>query len=485
MSINIKTNFGPTTKSLGDQGAFRNAMYHQDKDNKRENKIQVLKTPVKDQNTEQNIKNEQFRLLSAEIKGELTNVEEQMSIAQTACKALIEVENTLFEINELLSIVSKETSCNSAMREADQQELQGLIKQINKVADETSYRHKPLLDGSHGVRGVVNGENLEFIDMLPDSKTSPLRGYEIYVTQQAKRAELCGQIPFSQHMVDNQELLTIEEGGNENRFVAKKGDSVDDTFNYLANWFSKREIPLELVRNADNILHIRHLQYGSDYKFSASSSTAGVISSESEKLTHSTPGCNVMGTINGIKCIGHGQFLTVPENHEDIRGLTVRYTGNEVPSECFAGIVSVVQNGFQFLTGSSNYQSNQLSLRNFHASFLGMETENVSGFKSLQDINVLSSQKVKDSITVLKKSLSEVTEVKDKIESVCYSIIKDEMRELQEKLDLKLFPNNVHDSEENVQVLAEQTKNIITEDTSKSSMAQAHQDQSNVLSLLK
>ena len=485
MSINIKTNFGPTTKSLGDQGAFRNAMYHQDKDNKSGNKIHVSKTTVKDQNTAQNIKNEEFRLLSAEIQGELTNVEEQMSIAQTAGKALIEVENTLFEINELLLIVSNETSCNSAMREADQQELQELIEQINKVADETSYRHKPLLDGSHGVRGVVNGEHLEFIDMLPDSKTSPLRGYEIYVTQQAKRAELCGQIPFSQHMVDNQELLTIEEGGNENRFVAKKGDSVDDTFNYLANWFSKREIPLELVRNGNNILHIRHLQYGSDYKFSASSSTAGVISSESEKLTHSTPGCNVMGTINGIKCIGHGQFLTVPENHEDIKGLTVRYTGNEVPSECFAGIVSVVQNGFQFLTGSSNYQSNQLSLRNFHASFLGMETENVSGFKSLQDINVLSSQKVKDSITVLEKSLSEVTEVKDKIESVCYSIIKNEMRELQEKLDRKLFPNNVHDSEENVQVLAEQTKNIITEDTSKSSMAQAHQDQSNVLSLLK
>ena len=114
-----------------------------------------------------------------------------------------------------------------------------------------------------------------------------------------------------------------------------------------------------------------------------------------------------------------------------------------------------------------------------------METENVSGIKSLQDINVLSSQKVKDSIKVLEKSSSEVTEVKDKIESVCYSIIKNEMRELQEKLDRKLFPNNVHDSEENVQVLAEQTKNIITEDTSKSSMAQAHQDQSNVLSLLK
>ena len=369
--------------------------------------------------------------------------------------------------------------------EADQHELEELIEQINKVADETSYRHKPLFDGSHGVRGVVNGEHLEFIDMLPDSKTSPLKGYEIYVTQQAKRSELCGQIPFSQYMVENQELLSIEEGGIENRFVAKKGDSVDDTFYHLTNWISEREMPLEIVRNADNFLHIRHLQYGSDYKFSASSFTPGVISSESERLTPATPGCNLMGTINGIKCIGHGQFLTVPEIQEDIGGLTVRYTGNEVPPECFAGIVSVVQNGFQFLTGSSPYQTNQLSLRNFHASSIGMETENVSGFKSLQDINVLSDQKVKDSITVLEKSLSEVTAVKDRIESVCYSIIKNEMRELQEKFGRKLFTSQIPDSEDNVQALAEQTKSKITEDTCKSSMAQAHQDQGNVLSLLK
>ena len=485
MSINIKTNFGPTTKSLGDQGAFRNAMYHKEKDNKSESKIQLHKTPAKDQNTIQYIKNEEFRLLSAEIQGELTNVEEQMSIAQTAGKALIEVEKTLFEINELLLIVSNETSCNSAMREADQQELEELVKQINKVADETSYGHKPLLDGSHGVRGVVNGDNLEFIDMLPDSKTSPLKGYEIYVTQHAKRSELCGQIPLTQYMVDNKELITIAEGGSEKRFVTKEGHSVNDTFNHLIKWISEIEIPLEIIRNADNILHIKHLQYGSDYSFSASSSTAGVISPEGGILSNAISGCNVMGTINGIKCNGHGQFLTVPENKEGISGLTVRYTGNELPPECFAGIVSVVQNGFQFLAGNSNFQSNKLSLRNFHASYLGMETENVSGFKSLQEINVLSSQKVKDSITVLKKSLSEVTAVKDKIESVCYEIIKDEMRELQEKFGRKLFTSYIPNIEDNVQALAEQTKNKMTEDTSKSSMAQAHQDQGNVLSLLK
>mgnify|MGYP000683989857 CR=1 FL=1 len=68
MSINIKTNIGPTTKSLSDQGTFRNAMYHQDKDNKRENKKQVRKTPVKDQNTAQKIKNEEYFNITKEFQ---------------------------------------------------------------------------------------------------------------------------------------------------------------------------------------------------------------------------------------------------------------------------------------------------------------------------------------------------------------------------------------------------------------------------------
>ena len=59
------------------------------------------------------------------------------------------------------------------------------------------------------------------------------------------------------------------------------------------------------------------------------------------------------------------------------------------------------------------------------------------------------------------------------------------MRLLQIKFGRKLFTSQISDSEDNVLALAEQTKSKITEDTCKSSMAQAHQDQSNVLTLLK
>ncbi len=488
MSINIRTNISPTMKSLSEQGTFRNAMYQQDKEKQEKqekHKTSVHQSVAKNVTPVHLIKNEEFRLMSAGLQCELNHVEEQMSIAQTVASALLNVENSLIQIKELLVIVSSETEHNTALREADQQELEQLIKRINKVADETSYGHQPLLDGSHGVRGVANGEFLEFIDMNPDSKTSPLAGYEVFVKQAATRAELCGQTPLTQKMVDNGELLIFEESGIENRFSAQKGESVCNTFNRLANWIYEREIPLEIVPNADQILHIRHLQYGSSYKFSASSFTPGLISLVSQRITPSSPGLDVMGTINGITCVGHGQFLSVPVEHEHLGGLTIMYTGNETPPEYYAGTVSVAQNGFQFLSGNNTSQVQQLSLRNMHASSLGMEIENVSGFKSLQEINILSGQKIKDSISVLEKSMKEISVVKDKVESICYETFKNKIKDLQEEYGSILFTNQNPVIGQNVQVLAEQTKNRISEDSGQSSMAQAHQNHKTVLSLLK
>jgi flagellin-like hook-associated protein FlgL len=101
-------------------------------------------------------------------------------------------------MHELLVIVSNESKFNRAIRNADQAELEKLINQINKVANETSYGHHSLLDGSQGVRGVATGEFLEFVRMNPDSTTSPLSGYEVLITEVASRSELRGIHPLTQ-----------------------------------------------------------------------------------------------------------------------------------------------------------------------------------------------------------------------------------------------------------------------------------------------
>ena len=485
MSINIGANTASTMRSLSEQGTFRNSMYQQGEEKKERKPTPAPLTVIKDDLPDQVMKNEKIRVQSAVLQSEISHVEEDMSIVQTIARALSHVEKSLLEMNELLVLVSNETEFNSAVRLADQTELEQLINQINKVAVETSYGQHALLDGSHGVRGVATGKFLEFVGMNADSKTSPLSGYQILVTEVASRAELQGVRPFTQAMVDNEESLIFEEGGIANRFVTQRGVSVSNTFKRLSSWFSEREIPLEIILNSSQLLHFRHLQYGSSHSFGASSYTPGLISPESQRITLSKPGLDVKGFINAIPSFGHGQFLSAPADADGIGKLTVRYSGTELPADNIAGTVSVSQNGFQFQLGNPVPHIEQLSLGSIHAVELGRETENVSGFQSLQEIDIRTGQRVKDAMCVLEKSFAEVSAVKDRVEKLCGKTLKTSLLHLQQEHSNLIVSRPNLENSSKAQAFAEMTKKIITENAGRSSMAQAHQNSKTVLTLLK
>jgi flagellin len=333
MSINIRANTGSMMRSLSEQGTFRNSMYQQGEEKKEKEPTPLPLAVIEGDLTDLVIKNELNRVQSAGLQSEISHVEEDMSIVQTVARALTHVENYLLQMNELLVSVSNESELNSAVRLTDQTELEQLINQINKVADETSYGQHSLLDGSHGVRGIATGKYLEFVGMNVDSKTSPISGYQVLVTEVSMRSELQGVRPFTQAMIDNEETLIFEEGGIANRFVTQKGVSVTNTFKRLSRWIAEREIPLEIILNSNQLLHLRHLQFGSSHSFGASSYTPGLISPESQRITYAKPGLNVKGFINDIPSFGHGQFLSAPADADGIGELTVRYTGNEVPAD--------------------------------------------------------------------------------------------------------------------------------------------------------
>ena len=341
MSINIRTNLSPTMRSLSDQGTFRNSMYQHDDEKKNRKVNQESVKIVSDCLPDEFINKEKNRMKSAGLNCEISHLEEEISIAQTVSKALAKTKESLLQMQELVDLICNETELNSNLRKADKEELEELKNRINKIADETSYGQNFLLDGSRGVRGVATGKFLEFVGMNPNNKAKPLSGYEVEVTEVATRSELIGKCPLTQEIIDNAEIIIFEEGGISNRFISKRGESVSCTFRRLEDWISEREIPIEIVENSDQILHFRHLQFGSAYSFGVSSLTPGLISLESQKITFSKAGIDIKGAINGIQCFGHGQFLSAPEEVEEISKLTIRYSGNKTPIEKIAGIVSV------------------------------------------------------------------------------------------------------------------------------------------------
>ena len=486
MSINITSNIpSKNTRSLSDQGSFRNSMYQREEEKKNKGSFKESENLVREGLTHQYVKNDKIKIKSAGLNCEISNIEEEITIAQTVEKALINTEDSLIQMQELVYMIGKEKEFNSNLRNADQVELEQLINRINKISDETTYGKNILLDGSYGVRGVANGKFLEFVDMRYNSKLTPLSSYEVEVFEVATRSELKCEMLSTKKLIDNSENLIFEVDGICNRFVFKKGETFSSALKRLSDWISEREIPLEILANWDQILHFRHKQYGSGHVFGISVLKSGLIYKDDVNLIVSEPGKNIKGSINGVPCLGRGQFLSAPIDIDELSELIVRYAGDEVPSIKKVGVVTVSQNSFQFLDGSSYSFVKQLCLKSIHASELGKETENISGFKSLQDIDIKTSQRAKDSLCVIKKSLEEVIAVKEKVELVSGKTLKSNIQNLKQEHDKLVDSKHNIKSSGNARAFAELTKNKITENSSRSNLAQAHQNPDSVLTLLK
>nr|NIR46502.1 flagellin [Gemmatimonadota bacterium]NIR75920.1 flagellin [Candidatus Kutchimonas denitrificans] len=170
------------------------------------------------------------------------------------------------------------------MLEADQLELENALNSIDRITNNAQFGVKKLLDGSTGANGVGIGEGLEFIEASPATKASPVEGYDVRVFQQGTRARVDGTTPLTQELIDAGEELTIAEGGKTVSFRATPGQSVNQTIGLLSNEIEKAGLNVKLTKNEDDTLSIVHNEFGSEFGFSVSSSTEGVLSSQSRVM---------------------------------------------------------------------------------------------------------------------------------------------------------------------------------------------------------
>ena len=122
---------------------------------------------------------EQLRAQSAGLRQAIDNTEMGVSLMQTAEAALDEVSRTLVNARQIAVHAANEATNDPFMLQADQQELDNIIANVNRIATSTQYGKNYLLDGSKAGNGVINGTNLEFLQGGANAQTSGANGYEI------------------------------------------------------------------------------------------------------------------------------------------------------------------------------------------------------------------------------------------------------------------------------------------------------------------
>ena len=435
---------------------------------------------------------ENLRAQASGLKQAIDNSEMAVSLVQTAEAGLSEVSRALVQARQLAVHAGNEGVNDPNMMLADQREFDNILDQINRVASSTQYGQNYLLDGSRSGNGLTIGENLEFVEAGVNASSSGTGGYDITIKQASTRSFQSGTVALTQAMIDSGEQITISEGGRVVNFKTVEGQSVEQTMNDLTAAIDEAGVQLDLIRpdssktdsNAPQMISLRHKNFGSEHTFQVASNTVGLVSSSSDINDLVANGTDVSGEINGEETIGKGQVLTGAVGAGTTEGIKVRYTGESAPVGGKAGTITFVQNSLTFQVGGNANQFSQFSLRSMKAADLGRGESNVSDFKNLDEVKMLSASQAQDAIAVIDKAIEEVNSNRGEMGAFQKNNLESNLNYLRIAHENSVSSESVIRDADMAEEMATFTRNQIMMEASTSMLAQANQNSMTVLKLI-
>ena len=435
---------------------------------------------------------ENLRAQAAGLKQAIDNSEMAVSLVQTAEAGLSEVSRALVQARQLAVHAGNEGVNDPNMMLADQREFDNILDQINRVASSTQYGQNYLLDGSRSGNGLTIGEDLEFVEAGVNASSSGTGGYDITIKQASTRSFQSGTVALTQAMIDSGEQITISEGGRVVNFKTVEGQSVEQTMNDLTAAIDEAGVQLDLIRpdssktdsNAPQMISLRHKNFGSEHTFQVASNTVGLVSSSSDINDLVANGTDVSGEINGEETIGKGQVLTGAVGAGTTEGIKVRYTGESAPVGGKAGTITFVQNSLTFQVGGNANQFSQFSLRSMKAADLGRGELNVSDFKNLDEVKMLSASQAQDAIAVIDKAIEEVNSNRGEMGAFQKNNLESNLNYLRIAHENTVSSDSVVRDADMAHEMAEFTRHQIMTEASTAMLAQANQSSMSVMKLL-
>ena len=422
------------------------------------------------------------------LKQAINNNEVAVSMIQTAEGALAEVANTLIMIRQRAVASANEGVNDESMLQANQQEIENALTAIDMVAKNTQFGRKKLLDGSGSNSATATGTGLEFVSVTGGAKASGSNGYDVVIFREGQQAKFNGTTGLTQAMIDKGEELIIQEGGRTASLKLDSSYTVESAIRKLNDSAVKNGLEVS-IENKGGVIGITHNEYGSEHSFLVRSSTPGVLSRPTGSPSIVKNGMDVSGLINGESAIGRGQLLTGRRGNDSTEGLTVRWsgapglaiTGKPVGTE--VGKVSI-REGFRFQVGANADQAVSVAMGNMSSSQLARGLENESGFQSLADLDVRSTQGANDAITVVDAAINQVATTRGSLAAFQKNTLESNLT------SLRIASENMTSAESSIRdadmahELANYTRNQIMTQAATAQLAQANVMPNNIVRLL-
>lgn len=364
---------------------------------------------------------EQLRSQIAGLKQAISNTEVATSMVQTTEAALEEVSRILIDLRRLAVHASNDAANDKFALQADQHEVENIIEALNRIAEQTSFGSRKLLDGSGAITGDVIGNGLEFVSGSAKTSNSGDKGYDIKVMETATKSTLITKDLPDTTVIDelNPEQITLSEGGKTIKYKLQLNDTAISVAQNLNSIIKANGLDLNVVAN-QNKMNIEHNQYGSGHKFFAGSTSASFVSDVAGQLVEVATGLDIIGKIGNYATKGIGQTL-IGDKDTPIEGLQVKYTS--IPEEVteggtLVGKVLVKQNSLLFQLGADFGNTATVSLASTYAKDLAKNIANESKYKSIADIDLRSFQGAQDALKLVVSASNDISSIRGRLGSL-------------------------------------------------------------------
>jgi len=398
------------------------------------------------------------------------NVQNATNFAKTAEGGLSEIQKLLSSARTL-AVSNGDASLDNSQKQANQSQLDSIVSSISRIANQTQFGSKNLLNGANGATAsVIQSGNItaaNFQGVLNGSAVTSSGNISVTMTTAATQATVQSSATYTAGTV------TVGAGTfsvNGKSFNTSAATTASDVVSMVNSAAGETGVTVQL-NSTNNKLEFKSVNYGSDQAVTVSDSF-GLLQGSSTASASRATGVDAVATVtvgSTSATFNKGKGLQL----KDADGNTMQLTaaGNATTAASNMAYLSV-NSSSSFQIGANAGQTADLTLGSFTSSSLGISSLDIVGSSS-------------SALTAIDSAISSVSTALGRIGSFVKNTLEAQGRSLGvAKENLMAADSTIRD----LDVAAEMTnysKLQILQQSGLSVLAQANSSSQGVLSLLR
>ena len=424
------------------------------------------------------IASESFRAQLAGIDQAVRNNQDAQNYAKTAEGALSEVNKLLNDARALAVASASGATLTDAQRQANQQQMSSIVSSINRIASNTSFGGKKLLDGTSGIRATstnaANARSINLTGTFGGSTITTSGNVTVDITTAAAKATGSGTSTLTSTAAMSASGSATLNGVTVSWTTADTSADVVARLNEASG-----QTGVVAALNGSSNLVLTQADYGSNKTINLVD-TSGLLGFAGNVLN--AAGTNAVADVtigSSTVSFAAGQGLTIRDSAGNSLDLGEVF-GNTNGAATVVGYVTAGSASFQ--VGANAGETVGLALSNFSASTLG--TGVVSG-QNLSTLSLLSDSGATDAMSVIDKAISEVSSSRGNIGNFIRNTLETNVRSLGvQRENLAATESAIRDIDVATE-MTNYTKLQIVQQSGLAMLAQANSAPQSVLSLLR